>query len=209
MLKLTDSHTNHSLTRTKYSERGPGPSNTAAEGVRAPASPLQYALGRREGRPAPPPTERGKLLIMKYRPEVHAAFAPAQAATAMDGTTPVVLLFVPQWVEVLKAVNEKGIAGEAAETQWGFSREMQMPLFFARWSDGSEIAVTLAPGAAGEILDWWDTHRKVDVLLLIQSLPADGAPAPAGFPAPEQEDGGATWETAVPHVRLTGVPFLR
>lgn len=144
---------------------------------------------------------------MKYRPDVHAAFAPAQAATAMDDATPLVLLFVPQWVDVLKTVKETGI--EEAETQWGFSREMQMPVFFTRWSDGSEIAITLAPGAAGEILQWWDTHRRVDVLLLIDSLPAEGVAPPAGGAGLPGGGRTALWESAAPHVRLYGVPFLR
>lgn len=132
---------------------------------------------------------------MRFRPKVPAAYAPAQGATAEDRGVPLVLLFVPQWRDILKEVLEAG-CGPQAEIQWAFSREMNMPIWFARWPGDREIAVTFPMQGAAQLLDWWHRHGRVDVILLLEPLAAHGAgegEPPLGSAA---------------HLRIPQVPFL-
>lgn len=145
--------------------------------------------------------------MVKFKPTVHAAYPPSQAATAEDGTTPVVLLFLPQWQQVLSQVRTAG--GGRAQTQWGYSREADMPVWFVRWQTGHEIAVTFPLKGAGELLAWWQEQERVDVLLLLEpldesrNLPVDGLDL-EHHPWLADEQARAV----TPHVRVRGVAFL-
>ncbi|HEX6987878.1 MAG TPA: hypothetical protein VF282_00270 [Bacillota bacterium] len=154
---------------------------------------------------------------MKFRPEVAAAYAPAQAATATDAAgRPVVLLFVPQWGEVVRAVAGTCDAANTApaETQWAFSREIGLLILFVRFAGGWELAVTFAPGSARELLSWWEGRQPVDLVLSAGPL-QDVEHAALGFPRPDRDAAGdpggaaASAGAAGPaYVRVPAVPFI-
>lgn len=142
---------------------------------------------------------------MKFRPDVPAAYAPAQGATAVDaGGRPVALLFVPQWNEVVQAVATAAVDRDAvpAETQWAFSREIGLLVLFVRFGEGRELAVTFAPAGSRELLDWWERHERVDLVLAAGALPAVEGPA-LGFAPVDPEDPGQP-----AYVRIREVPFF-
>lgn len=140
---------------------------------------------------------------MKFRPRVQAAYAPAQAATGEDADgKPVLLLFVPQWNDLVQelALDDVNVAGNSAvESQWAFSREVGLPLFFCRWPNGKELAVSFSPAMIEQILPWWEQHRWVDVVFC--AGPVQQAELPAlGFAARDQAT--PAW------VRVPSAPFM-
>ena len=133
---------------------------------------------------------------MKWRPRVPAAYAPAQGATATDaGGRPVVLLFVPHWNEVIGAVGRVA----EADTQWAFSREVGLPLLFVRFQEGQELAMTFPPSGSLQLLSWWESRGRVDLVLAAAPL-QDVELAALGFREP-----GATTPA---YVRVRDVPFM-
>lgn len=143
---------------------------------------------------------------MRFRPQVPAAYAPAQGATAMDDDQALVLLFVPQWQEIIRQVR-KHVPPPQPDSQWAFSREMQMPIWFVRWSSGHELAITFPLEGSQELLRWWQQHGLVDVVLLAEPLPEQAAhdgtqpqaqPTAAILVADEENE----------HLRLRQVPFM-
>lgn len=145
---------------------------------------------------------------MRFRPDVPAAYAPAQAATAVDAEgRPVALLFVPQWNQVVEEVAAGAGDGRvvAAETQWAFSREIGLLILFVRFEAGRELAVTFAPSGGREFLDWWERHRRVDLVLAAGAL-QDVELEALGLASPGTR--GEEGNRPAAYVRVRDVPFF-